>query len=130
VPAPTPDFYGFQACTKPCNQSGAIITNEYPEGATAISFQWSYTNIPTNAHYIRAWYMDGQEWVRYECTWPGPSDGVYAGSLTEPGGLHSGTWQVEIYVDGWLRMKEQVYVNGNWTYWSPAGTFNTCTGIK
>jgi serine/threonine protein kinase len=130
VPAPTPDFYGFQACTKPCNQSGSITTTEYPEGATAIYFQWRYSNIPANAHYMRAWYMDGQEWVRYECTWPGPSDGVYVGSLTEPGGLHSGTWQVEIYVDGWLRMKEQVYVAGNWTYWSSAGTFNTCTGKK
>jgi serine/threonine protein kinase len=130
VPVPTPDFYGFQACNKPCNQSGAITTSEYPEGATAIYFQWRYANIPTNAQYMRAWYMDGQEWVRYECTWPGPSDGVYAGSLTEPDGLHSGTWTVEIYVDGVLRMQGQVYVAGNWTYWSPAGTFNTCTGKK
>jgi hypothetical protein len=74
--------------------------------------------------------MNGLEWVRYDCTWPGPSSGIDELSLSEPDGLHSGTWEVTITIDDEVIMSEQVYIDGNWSYWEPAGVFDTCYGKK
>jgi hypothetical protein len=72
--------------------------------------------------------MNGNEWVRYDCAWPGPEVGIDDISLLEPDGLHSGTWEVTISINGNVLLREQVVVEGNWSYWSPAGVFNTCYG--
>jgi hypothetical protein len=74
--------------------------------------------------------MQGNEWVRYDCTWPGPINGTDTITLTEPDGLHSGSWEVTITVNEVVILREQIEVLGNWTYWSPAGTFFTCYGKK
>ena len=74
--------------------------------------------------------MNGLEWVKYDCTWPGPESGVDELSLTEPGGLHSGVWEVTIIVDDVVILREQIMVEGTWTYWEPAGTFNSCYGKR
>lgn len=74
--------------------------------------------------------MNGQEWARYECTWDGPESGVDNISLSEPNGLHSGIWQVAVYVNDVPALLEQIEVEGDWAYWSPPGVFNTCYGYR
>jgi hypothetical protein len=119
-----PRMYGFQECLHPCNWDQVDAT--LPEGTQKIDARWFYENIPAGADYVRAWSMDGQEWVRYECMWPGPEDGVFEVTLSEPMGLHSGTWTVIVTVDGKELLREQVEIRGTWDYWDPAGVFNSC----
>lgn len=125
---PVPRMYDFVSCAESCD--GTNQTSVFAERTTKISARWRYENIPVGASYTRFWTMDGKEWVRYNCNWPGPANGIDTVTLTEPGGLHSGTWEMTIKVNGIVLLKEQMEVEGNWTYWSPAGTFNTCYGKK
>ncbi|HLE29653.1 MAG TPA: serine/threonine-protein kinase [Anaerolineales bacterium] len=124
----TPRFYAFMACARPCD--GTNSTRAFPERITKLHLQWRYENVPVGTHYVRAWTMTGQEWVRYDCTWPGPATGIDNVTLSEPDGLHSGVWEVTIALDGVVYMREQVIVEGNWTFWSPAGVFGTCYGKR
>ena len=117
-------MYGFQECLHPCNWDQVDAT--LPEGTQKIDARCSYENIPAGADYVRAWSMDGQEWVRYECMWPDPEDGVFEVTLSEPMGLHSGTWTVTVTVDGKELLREQLEIQGTWDNWDPAGVFNSC----
>ena len=74
--------------------------------------------------------MNGNEWIRYECTWPGPPDGVDEITLTEPDGLHSGNWMVTIMIDYEIALQESIWIEGDWDYWSPVGVMNSCYGKK
>lgn len=122
----SPRIHGFAACQEPCLAGGSNATRTFPGGATRIYAQWNYENIPTGARYIRTWTWNSQEWVRYECAWPGPASGIDTVSLREPDGLRSGNWEVTISVNGTVLLQEQVMVEGNWSYWYPAGVFNAC----
>ncbi len=118
----------FAACAEPCLPDGSNATRVFPEGTTKMYLQWDYADIPSGAHYVRRWTMDGNEWVKYDCAWPGPASGTDQVTLKEPGGLHAGTWELTITVDDKVLLREQVVVEGSSTYWSPAGTFNSCYG--
>jgi len=123
---PSPHIYNFSACTNPCD--GSNSTRNFSEALTKIYLQWDYENIPYGASYIRKWTMGGNEWIKYDCTWNGSESGHDSVSLTEPKGLHSGTWEVTIIVNGQVLLSEQIYISGNWDYWDPAGTLNSCYG--
>jgi hypothetical protein len=126
-----PRTSNFRACAgAPCKSDGSNAVASFPEKTTTIYLQWRYENIPYGAHYIRRWTRDGKEWVRYDCTWPGPSSGVDDITLTEPNGLASGTWIISILVDGREILHDFVRISGSWSYWDPAGTFNSCYGKK
>lgn len=128
-PPPAPQVWDFAACqSQPCSEGNA--TRTFPEAARKIYLHWRFKNIPSGAHYVRRWTMDGNEWVRYDCTWSGAETGSADIDLTEPDGLHSGTWEVTITVDGVELLREQVVVEGNWNFWTPAGVFGTCYGKK
>jgi hypothetical protein len=115
-------------CPQLCNGSNAV--SSLPEGTTRIYAQWSYSNVPVGASYVRTWSMNRQEWVRYSCAWPGPATGIDMVTLTEPGGLHSGTWELMISVNGNVVARQQIQVEGQGSYWSPAGSFDSCYGKK
>jgi hypothetical protein len=70
--------------------------------------------------------MNGQVWAQYICKWPGPEAGSDAVTLTEPRGLRSGNWDVAISVDGAVLFRQQIVIEGNWDYWEPPGTINSC----
>lgn len=123
---PAPKIYNFSACLNPCTGSNA--TRNFPEKTKKIYALWNYENIPIGSHYVRAWNMDGREWVRYDCIWYGPETGVSTVELKEPDGLHSGTWEVTISVDDKVLLREQIIVEGNWDYWYPAGIIDKCFG--
>jgi hypothetical protein len=74
--------------------------------------------------------MNGREWIRYECEWPGPVNGNDEITLTEPGGLHSGTWQMKISIDGFVALSESFFIEGNWDYWDPVGLVEECYGKR
>src|SRR6266852_3661498 len=92
APAPQPRMFDFIACRPACN--GTNQSRVFPERSKEIWLQWKYENIPTGADYMRLWTLDGREWVRYTCKWPGPATGVESLTLSEPQGLHSGDWVV------------------------------------
>ena len=124
-----PRIYNFQACSEPCN--GHNGKRSFPGGTKKIYVQWDYDDIPVGADYMRIWRMDGKEWVKYICSWPGPSSGTETNvTLTEPGGLHSGTWEIVIKIDGNTLLREQIEITGNWNYWDYTGVFYSCYGKR
>jgi hypothetical protein len=127
---PIPGIYGFYTCQAPCQPDGSNSITAFPEKTTIIYVSWNFENFPANAHYIRAWNSNGDEWIRYDCTWPGPSTGNDAVTLTEPGGLRSGTWEIAIDVNGQVVLKRQIFIEGSWDYWSPAGIVDACYGKR
>lgn len=118
--------YDFYACPEPCLDDGDNSLHSFPEGTTSVSLHWKFENIPIGSHYIRSWTMNGKEWVRYDCIWPGPVSGEDKVTLREPGGLFSGLWEVTISLDDVILLQENFIVDGNWKYWDPAGVFNNC----
>jgi hypothetical protein len=110
-------------CERPCDQRGVEYTKRFPEGATEIYFAFRYENMQTGLPYMRTWMNQeaGEEWVRYECSWQGPADGVFYGRLWDLEGLRSGTWIIAIEVAGQEPFREVVFVEGNYDLWTPAG---------
>lgn len=123
---PMPRIYNFSACNNSCNGNNSITT--FPSAITKIYLEWDYENIPYGAKYIRKWTMNGKEWIKYDCTWTGNENGRESVKLTEPKGLHSGTWELTVIVDGNVLLNEKITVSGDWDYWDPAGTLNSCYG--
>jgi len=126
IPSPTatPKIWDVSFCAEPCN--GKNKTYIFPERTTRIYMQWQYENIPPNAHYVRSWSWEGNEWVRYDCNWDGPQTGEDSVILKEPQGLRSGTWEVTIAIEDDLVMRERLFIEGNWDYWAPAGVYYVC----
>ena len=123
---PKPRIYKFSACKQLCD--GTNDTRVFPARTEKIYAQWFYENIPVGAHYIRSWAMEGREWVRYDCVWSGPESGYNSVTLREPDGLHSGTWEVTIFVNDNILLQEQLTVKGDWDYWYPVGVIHSCFG--
>ncbi len=128
TPTPAPKMFGFLSCLAECRADGSNGADLFPEKSAKIFVRWNYENIPAGSAYTRVWTNRGEEWARYECAWPGPETGADAITLTEPYGLRSGVWTMTITVGGKLIMKETLEIQGDWDYWDPAGTFNTCYG--
>jgi eukaryotic-like serine/threonine-protein kinase len=123
-----PRVDNFYACLEPCEADGSNAFSLFPEKTTRVFLRWEFENIPVGALYVRRWTSKDQEWVRYECTWPGPRDGLVEISLLEPLGLRSGAWTVTISLDGVDLLSETIDIEGSWDYWNPPGAFNTCYG--
>ena len=119
-----PLITNFSACPKTCN--GSNDARVFSEAIEKIYVEYDYENIPVGAEYSRVWLMDGKEWIRYQCIWEGQTNGTDRLTLREPKGFHSGIWQMIITVDGEILLDEKLQVSGNWTYWDPAGTRNSC----
>jgi hypothetical protein len=118
-----PDFYDFSACEQPCDGSNAKTVFE---DVDKIYTQWKYRNIPVDAVYVRVWTMNGKEWVRYSCRWPGPTQGSELINLTEPKGLSSGIWEMTISINGTVLMREKIQILGEEYDWEPIGEVNRC----
>jgi hypothetical protein len=121
---PTPRFFDFSACLAPCNGANAQIS--YPDGVTIIHIRWNYAGVPFGAHYVRSWTVDGLEWVRYDCTWDGPSAGTDELSVFDASGLYSGAWQLTVTIDDVVVLQEDLIVEGDNTHWDPPGSFDSC----
>jgi hypothetical protein len=106
-------FFGFVTCREPCMQNASNANDVFSEKTKKIYARWRYENVPVGANYVRKWSMDGKEWVRYECSWQGPETGFDEVTLTEPKGLHSGIWQIEIFINNERLLHETITVEGN-----------------
>ena len=128
---PGPYFSDAYFCLTPCLPDGSNSTDAFPAGITEIFTRWRYEDIPPNARYERIWTSNGQEYVRYDCIWPGPGSGVDDEVvLTHSRGLRAGTWELTIRVEGQTVLQEQITLTGNHDYWRPVGTFNRCYGTR
>jgi hypothetical protein len=124
---PQPRVSSFRRCTGPCTESAATAVDPLAGGSQRAYFTWDFADVPVGAEYTRSWRVLGKgEWVRYECTWPGPDSGTEQVALYEPGGLYSGIWELTIEVDGQKLLRERVDVEGTWRFWEPAGVFDRC----
>jgi RNA polymerase subunit RPABC4/transcription elongation factor Spt4 len=123
-------FYDFSACKEKCLEDSSNARNSFSEKTKKVHLRWNYENVPEGGRYVRKWSMNGKEWVRYECVWTGPATGVDEITLTEPNGLHSGTWEIEISINNQVLLQDRFIVEGKWTFWEPAGVFYSCYGKR
>ncbi len=121
-----PGIYNFAACLEPCLDDLSNRRDVFPERIEKIHLRFNYDWIPPGSDYARVWKNGGDEWVRYQCKWDGPENGVFDTSLREPAGFRSGDWTMETYVNGQLIAQNSFTVQGNYTYWDVAGTINGC----
>ena len=128
TPLPKPAIRNFFTCLEKCEEDESNTIAVFPEKITKIYLHWEYENIPSGAQYSRAWSNNGIEWIRYECIWPGPADGVDNIAFIEPYGLRSGIWVITITVNGQVLLQKQIEIEGDWDYWDPAGTIYACYG--
>lgn len=132
VPTPAARFSNFYACAEPCSGSPSAAARAFAEKSKYIYVNYDYENIPPGAHYTRTWSVKGRgEWVRYDCTWPGPSGGHESDlRLWDMEGLTSGEWTVTITIDGEVVLQETLTIRGDWDIWTPAGVFDGCYGRR
>jgi hypothetical protein len=130
IPLPNPSTSDFYTCPEECNADGSNHQATFPEKIDEIFFRFEYEDFPLKAPYVRKWTKDGQLWAQYTCLWPGPDSGADEITLSEPNGLASGVWTVEITVNGELVLEETLLIDGDYSYWSPPGFFNGCYGKK
>lgn len=128
--APAPVFSSVHFCVEPCLPSGLNAADTFLSGTDVLYVQWTYENLQPGAHYERYWYNEGEEWAHYDCTWPGPSQGVEMVTLSEPDGLRAGQWRLVTRVDGEVVQEAEVTLTGNHDYWFPAGDFDSCFGKR
>ncbi len=122
----SPIVQDFQTCETLCNGTNSL--DSFSEGIKKVYAQFNYANFQPGDKYVRIWSLNGMEWIKYTCSWDGPVSGTEIITLKEPKGLHSGTWEITIFVNDEVVLKDQMTVNGNWTYWDPAGTIYACHG--
>ncbi|MFZ0545334.1 MAG: serine/threonine-protein kinase [Candidatus Promineifilaceae bacterium] len=127
---PGPAVSDIYFCLEPCLADGSNAVTAAPPGITQIFVRWNYENFPVGGSYVRRWTNNGEEWVRYQCIWPGPTSGIDEVPLSEPEGLRSGIWEVSILLNDEVVAQQRLTVTGNWTFWFPAGVFNTCYGRR
>lgn len=125
-PTPSPRIFDFAVCAEPCDGKNGLEV--FPDGTRVIYSRWNYANVPAGADYVRTWTVNGLEWVRYDCVWQGAPAGMDEVELREPMGFHSGEWKISISVKGEIVLEANLIVEGNNTYWDPAGAFDTCYG--
>lgn len=134
LPTATPTagarFSTIYFCVDECQADGSNAQTTFPGGTTRLFVLWNYENIAIGAHYERLWYNNGRLWAHYECIWPGPTAGVDLITLTDPDGLHSGLWEMEIRIDGQLAAREEITLTGDHISWDPPGRFDSCYGKK
>jgi hypothetical protein len=75
--------------------------------------------------YTRTWSNNGQEWIRFDCTWQGTETGSKNFKLFDTGGLRSGLWVMKIISEGEVIAQAEVLVEGSYDYWAPAG-YQSC----
>ena len=78
--------------------------------------------------------MNGQEWVRYDCSWNGPETGQASdlpnfNPLADPDGINSGEWLVVMSLDGRELMRATLTVEGTFQNWTPVGVLPYCIGL-
>jgi hypothetical protein len=130
ISLPEPSASNFFTCLNECAEDGSNDQDTFPERIELIHFQYEFKEFSFRAPYTRTWYKDGVLWAHYSCTWPGEQSGVDKITLTDPGGLASGVWNVVIEVNGEEVLNETILIDGTYTYWSPPGYFNGCYGKK
>ena len=113
-----------------CKADGSNHQATFPERTEEIFFRFDYEDFPIKAPYVRKWTKDGMLWAQYSCLWPGPEAGTDEISLTDPNGLDSGIWTVEITVNGEKVLEQTLLIDGTYSHWDPPGYFNGCYGKK
>ena len=124
---PEPRIFNFFACKTQCNPSGSNATTTFSEGVSKIYLYWEFENVPEGSDYVRSWESNGEEWVRYQCTWPGPANGFADLKIYDnDGGLRSGTWEITFSIDGTVIFRTQIRILGSYNFWLPVGVKNVC----
>jgi len=128
ISLPNPATSNFFTCEEECLADGSNHQATFPERIEKIYFRFDYEDFPVKAPYVRKWTKDGMLWAQYTCLWPGPESGTDEITLTDPNGLDSGIWTVEITVNGEKVLEQTLLIDGSYSNWDPPGYFNGCYG--
>jgi hypothetical protein len=119
-PMPGTRIFAYAACPdEPCTDANAHFN--YPKATTKFYLSWKFEIKPINSHFVRIWNSDDEEWVKSDCSWPGPVNGeAGVAPLIEPGGFLSGSWVMTIDITNEVASRsEPITVEGDHDYWVP-----------
>ena len=87
------------------------LTTEFPQNARIIYAQLQFSNMDADSRWMTRWLLDGQEYLTtpYE-SWVYGEDGTAWVSVFNNGGLNSGTYELDVFVDGRLMTRGMVEV--------------------
>jgi hypothetical protein len=103
------------------------LASEYPQSATIIYAQLSFEDMAPESRWMSRWVLDGREYLsRVYDNWIYGEAGTTWISLYNFGGLTSGTYTLDVFVDGQLVTSGQaVVLPGN----LPPMTYYSSTGV-
>jgi tetratricopeptide (TPR) repeat protein len=103
------------------------LATEYPQSATIFYAQLSFENMVPESRWMTRWVLDGEEYLsRVYDNWIYGESGTTWISLYNFGGLTSGTYTLDVFVDGQLVTSGQaVVLPGN----LPPMTYYSSTGV-
>lgn len=118
-------MYDFSACIDTCNGSNGQTT--FPANMYTINISWKYSDIPSDAHYVRYWKHESKGlWMTYDCTWDRGTSGEIKTKLYDNGGLAAGKWTVTMQVNGSVVLQKSITIQGSEDYWDPWSPLYQC----
>ena len=74
---------------------------EFQQTATTVYADFDFSGLPPDTRWVERWLLDGQEYFYLEHTgWNGEESGVGWIGVTNAGGLGSGRYHVDVFVEG------------------------------
>jgi hypothetical protein len=87
------------------------LASEFPQSATIVYAQLAFENMRPESRWMTRWVLDGEEYLsRVYDNWIYAESGTIWVSLYNFGGLTSGTYTLDVFVDGQLVTSGQVVV--------------------
>lgn len=98
------------------NDQPTQVVTQLPSGATELYACWEYSGMADGASWEARWYLDGEyqddvSWA--SAPWKGGEDGSWWVSVYNDDGLYEGTYRLELYIDGELKVEGSIQVGGS-----------------
>jgi formylglycine-generating enzyme required for sulfatase activity/predicted Ser/Thr protein kinase len=100
-----------------CNDRNCLTGTQtiFPQGTKEVYFSYDYQNMKPNTAYGRRWYVNGNLYLDYSCTWGQnwPTEGLFLKKVYDYDyGLAPGEWRLETYIDDQLQATATFTVQG------------------
>ncbi len=87
------------------------LKEQFPQNARIIYAQLEYENMRPESRWLTRWLLNGEEYLTTPYnTWDYGEDGTAWVSVFNNGGLNSGTYELDVFVDGKLVTRDTVEV--------------------
>ena len=101
----------------------------FPAGSTQVMAFFDFANMSNGTNWTRSWLRNGEEVARTDERWRSGSSGSTSLTLTNQSGFASGTYRLNLYIDGKLAALSNFWVTGGQGQGASFGPVTFATGI-